>query len=350
MHIQNPDPVSGEKKERSVDIDIENTASIVQPEPLTQTVLDAHPLSPADAPHEVLMATHGKTFHFATRFLPLTLRRHVVTLYAFFRTLDDLVDVPPLNRSGEDIRQELEEWRLWFTQGRTFFAPQEPLGTHLSSVLAEHRVPTTIFLDFLDGMLSDLQAQEIHTFQEMYHYCYRVAGTVGLAMAHLLGIHSPQALEAAEKLGVAMQLTNILRDVGGDLAHGRIYLPVEELSHFDCSSTHLFQLYQNQRGPDERFRSLMRFQVARAHRYYVRGMSGIWLLPADCRLPILLASRLYRRILTEIERKNYDVLRSRAATSTAEKMREAAIAFTLDRLWRRGEIFTGADTGVLLED
>lgn len=327
-----------------------DTASVAQTNRLSHTIIPAQSLSSASDSDEWLMATHGKTFHFAARFLSPKLRRYVVTLYAFFRTLDDLVDAPPHGRQTEDIREELASWRLWFTEGRTLPAPQEPLGTHLSSVLTEHCVPAVIFLDFLDGMFSDLKSQEIRDFQEMYRYCYRVAGTVGLAMTHMLEVRSPQALEAAEKLGIGMQLTNILRDVGGDIAAGRIYLPLEDLERFDCSPTHLFQLYRDRRGPDERFRALMRYEVARAHSYYVSGMSGIWLLPADCRLPILLAGRLYRRILTEIERKDYDVLRSRATTSTPEKMREAAIAFTLDRLWRRGEIFTTTNVGALLEN
>lgn len=327
-----------------------DTVSAVQTDTLSHTIIPGQSLSSASDSDEWLMATYGKTFHFAARFLSPKLRRNVITLYAFFRTLDDLVDAPPHGRQTEDIREELESWRLWFTEGRTFPAPQEPLGTRLSSVLAEHCVPATMFLDFLDGMSSDLTSQAICDFQEMYRYCYRVAGTVGLAMTHILGVRSPQALEAAEKLGIGMQMTNILRDVGGDIAAGRIYLPLEDLERFDCSPTHLLQLYRERRGPDERFRALMHYEVTRAHSYYVSGMSGIWLLPADCRLPILLAGRLYRRILTEIERKNYDVLRSRATTSTSEKMREAAITFTLDRLWRRGEIFSTTDVGVLIED
>ena len=228
-------------------------------------------------------------------------------------------------------------------------APEEPLGSRLASVLAERPVPTEVFLDFLDGLASDVEAREIHDFQELYRYCYRVAGTVGLAMAHILGVNSPQALAAAQNLGIAMQLTNILRDVGGDLEVGRIYLPREDMERFGSSHSHLVSLYREQRGPDDRFRALMRYEVVRAHGYYVRGMSGIWLLPRNCRLTILIAGRLYRRILTVIEHRNYDVLRSRAATSLQEKLREAAIAFTLERLWRHGEAFSTTDE-VLIED
>jgi 15-cis-phytoene synthase len=299
---------------------------------------------------EWILAIHGRTFHFAARFLSPKIRRDVVTLYAFFRTLDDLVDITSEDRRIEDIRIELDAWQSWFTGGRSFPAPREPLGSRLSAVLAEHCIPTTIFLDFLEGMFSDLEPQEMHNFGELYRYCYRVAGTVGLAMTHVMGVNSAQALVAAENLGVGMQLTNILRDVGGDLALGRIYLPREDLERFDCSPGHLTQLYQDRCDPDDRFRALMRFQVARAHHYYVHGMSGIWLLPPGCRFPILVASRLYRRILTVIERKDYDVLHSRASTTFPEKVREAAIAFMLERLWSRGEVGSIAAPEVFLEN
>ncbi len=299
---------------------------------------------------EWLLATYGRTFHFAARFLSPKLRQDVVTLYAFFRTLDDLVDIPAEGHRIEDIRMELKAWQSWFTGSRSFPAPREPLGSRLAAVLAEHHVPTAIFLDFLEGMISDLEPQEICDFSGLYRYCYRVAGTVGLAMTHIMGVNSAQALAAAENLGIGMQLTNILRDMGGDLAAGRIYLPRDELEHFGCSRDHLLQLFMDQRGPDARFRALMRYQVDRAHRYYVRGMSGIWLLPPECRLPILVASRLYRRILTVIERKGYDVLRSRASTGFPEKVREAAIAFTIDRLWSRGETCPSTGAEALLEN
>jgi 15-cis-phytoene synthase len=303
------------------------------------------PITASDS-DEWILATHGRTFHFASRFLSPKLRHDVATLYAFFRTVDDLVDIPSADRRTEDIRIELDAWQSWFQENRSFPAPREPLGSRLAAVLSEHCIPTAIFLDFLEGMVSDLEPQVIRDFNELYRYCYCVAATVGLAMAHIMRANSAQALVAAENLGVGMQLTNILRDVGGDLALGSIYLPQDELAHFGCSIDHLIQLFRDRSGPDDRFRALMRYQVARAHRYYVRGMSGIWLLPIDCRLPILVASRLYRRILTLIERKDYDVLRSRASTSFPEKVREAAIAFTLDQLWSRGEASHSAEAEV----
>jgi 15-cis-phytoene synthase len=316
---------------------------------LTETVVPSQPSPVAKTNEdEWLLATHGRTFHFASRFLAPKMRRDVVTLYAFFRTLDDLVDIPVKGRSIEDIRIELETWKSWFSRGRSSPAPREPLGSRLAAVLTEHYVPTTIFLDFLEGMAFDLEPQLMRNFNDLYRYCYRVAGTVGLAMTYILGVNSTQALVAAENLGIAMQLTNILRDIGGDLTLGRIYLPQEDLERFDCCSDHLAHLYWNQ-CCDDRFRALMRFQVARAHDYYVRGMPGIWLLPRGYRFPILVASRLYRRILTVIEHRDYYVLRSRASTSFPEKVREAAIAFMLERLWSRGERCLKTEVEVFLE-
>ncbi len=285
-----------------------------------------------------MLAAHGRTFHFAARFLPPNLRSPVVTLYAFFRTLDDLVDEPTSGSSPAAIRDELAAWRSWLASGHAGPAPREPLGASVAALIAAYGIPPSIFLDFLDGMTSDLEPREVLDFAELRRYCYCVAGTVGLAMTYVLGAASPQALAAAESLGIAMQLTNVLRDVGTDLTAGRIYLPRDELTRFGSSRAHLERLAASPRGPDERFRALMRAQIARAHSYYAFGMAGIWLLPRDCRMPILIAARLYRAILTAIERGDYNVLHQRAATSFPEKVREAAVAFTIDRLWRRGEV------------
>ncbi len=288
---------------------------------------------------EQLLAAHGRTFHFAARFFPLTHRRPITTLYAFFRTLDDLVDEPEEDNQRERVHEELCAWHAWFSQGGSFAAPREPLGERLAVIMADYHIPTSIFLDFLAGLTLDLEPQEMLTFAEMERYCYGVAGTVGRALAHVMGATSDQALHAAESLGIAMQLTNILRDIGSDLTADRLYLPRDDLARFGSSRAHLCKLMREQRGPDARFRAFMRYEITRASGYYAQSMPGIWLLPPECRLPVLLAARLYRRILMVIERQDYDVLRLRAATSFPEKVSEAMIAFILDRLWRGGEAF-----------
>ena len=301
------------------------------------------------ASEERLLATYGRTFHFAARFFPPTLRYPIITLYAFFRTLDDLVDEPREGNPSEDVREELRAWHTWFREGGSLAAPREPLGERLALIIANYYIPAELFLDFLAGLSLDLEPQEMITFEEMECYCYGVAGTVGRALAHVMGATSAQALHATESLGIAMQLTNILRDVGSDLTVGRIYLPRDDLASFGSSREHLYQLMREQRGPDARFLALMGQQIARASGYYMQSMPGTWLLLPQCRLPILLAARLYRRILTVIADRDYDVLRSRAATSFPEKPGEAMIVFILDRLWRGGEAFPCPEVEVRCE-
>jgi phytoene synthase len=309
-------------------------------DPRATTTTDADAAVSANAADERLMASQGRTFRFAARFLPVPLRPQVIGLYAFFRTLDDLVDDTAANRPASDtaaVRAELAAWRAWLDDRAAHPAPRPALAARLGALLDAGRVPTPVLHAFLDGMEFDLCPPEIADFAALRQYCYRVAGTVGLAIAHLMDATTPATLAAAEQLGTAMQLTNVLRDVGGDLVAGRVYLPRDELARHGSSPAHLADLVARGGGPDDHFRALMREQIARARHYYARGMAGIWLLPRDCRLPILIAARLYRGILMAIERADYDVLRHRAATSLPEKLGEAAVAFTLDRLWRRGE-------------
>lgn len=296
-----------------------------------------------------LLKTHGKTFHFASRFFPRKHRQAVISLYAFFRTLDDLVDERPPDWQADQVRRELEAWQDWFERGFSEAAPREPLGTTLVALMQEYALPTTLFLDFLAGLFSDMGCQEFFQFQELYQYCYRVAGTVGMTMAHVLGNTSEQALTAAKDLGIAMQLTNILRDVGRDLSAGRVYLPLAELERFALTPYTLHQFYQVQGKPDERFCALMRAQIARARHYYRAGLHGVWLLQPDCRLPILLAGRLYQGILFEIEQRSYDVLHRRAATSLFTKVREAGVVFLLNLLWRVGEASITPDMDIPYE-
>ncbi|HET9017392.1 MAG TPA: phytoene/squalene synthase family protein [Thermomicrobiaceae bacterium] len=291
---------------------------------------------PSD-PHAHLLATHARTFNFAARFLPADLRQPVTVLYAFSRTLDDLVDEPHGANPPAVAGAELDAWRTWLERGREGRVPREPLGAALAGVIERFQIPTGYLVDLVDGLAEDLTLRDVADTAALRRYCYGVAATVGLAMAHVLGATSPPALAAAGDLGTAMQLTNILRDVGADLGRGRLYLPADVLARCGLSRSDVEELAARGAGPDDRLRAVMRAQLTQAREYYARGMAGIWLLPPDCRLPVLIAARLYRRILDVIEANDYDTLRRRAATTRAEKLREAAIAAMLDRLWRHGE-------------
>ena len=295
-----------------------------------------------------LMTSRARTFAFAARFLPREHRQAVVVLYAFCRTMDDLADDPPPGASPQEIRASIEAWREWLTSGYRSDPPEPAgLGPALQEVLERYQVPPDYLLALLKGVESDLGAVQMPDFSALYRYSSRVAGAVGLAMSHILGARQPEALVAANQLGIAMQLTNVLRDVGGDLRQNRIYLPADELAQFGYSGDRLKALIRDQEPPDRQFRSLMRFQVARTRSYYARSLASIWLLPAPARPGILIAGRLYRAILDVIEANGYDVLHRRAVTSRIRKTREALAALTMVSLWGKDDPAILDETGGL---
>lgn len=289
------------------------------------------PLSPELA---ALLPQKARTFALASRFLPQRQRMPVVVLYAFCRLLDDLVDEPPPDLDPAVISARLQTWRAWLLDCWSVADPPEPvdLALALRAVLEDHDLPPVYLTQLIDGLASDLQPVQIPDFAALRHYSFLVAGTVGLAMSHLLGGRGPEALAAAGDLGIAMQLTNILRDLGADIRNGRCYLPADELAQHGFTAERLCALVAHGH-PDDDFRDLMRMQIARARVYYARGLAGVWLLPPDARPAILIAGRLYRAILNTIEANDYDVLRRRAVVSRLAKAYEALISLALVRLW-----------------
>ncbi len=168
----------------------------------------------------------------------------------------------------------------------------------------------------------DTRIKRYETFDELYVYCYRVASTVGLMSSEILGYAERITLEYAEAMGIGMQLTNILRDVKEDAAIGRIYLPQEDLRAFKVSEE---QIFANEF--DAHFAEMMKFQVARARVFFEKGEKGIAFLEKDSRFTVLLASRIYAKILDEIEKQNYDVFAKRAHTTKRQKI------FALPNIW-----------------
>lgn len=294
------------------------------------------PLTPDLA---ALLPQKARTFALASRFLPPAERRATVTLYAFCRSMDDLVDEPPPGLEPFEIRARLVAWRRWLADDWRTARPPEPvaLGIALRDLIAEYDLPTGYLVQLLDGLLSDLGTVQMADFAQLQRYCFLVAGTVGLAMCHVLGARCPAALSAAADLGIAMQLTNVLRDLGADLRAGRSYLPADELARFGYTPERLRQAAQ-QRRLDDDLRALLRFQIARARGYYARGLAGVWLLPPASRPAILVAGRLYRAILGAIEASDYDVLGRRAVVSRRVKVYESVAALLLVRLWGAGTV------------
>jgi 15-cis-phytoene synthase len=279
-----------------------------------------------------IMARHAHTFDFASRFLSPERRRATRVLYAFFRLLDDLVDVHGASNPNarSSALSEVEEWGEWLSNGLTETPPDPFLGAHLRFVLDTYAVPLGVLGDFLDGMRADLvEERRVASFGELEMYCYQVAGTVGLAMCPVLGAHGQPAHEAAKDLGIAMQLTNVIRDVGGDLLLNRVYLPLEEIEACGLSVGDLYTLATSGEPLPAAYVDLMRRQISRADGYYAKGVAGISLLPWRTRLPILIAARLYQRILRSLARDGYDSLRGRAVTTRWEKATETVRCLAL---------------------
>jgi phytoene synthase len=274
-----------------------------------------------------LLPEKARTFAFAARFLPRDQRSRVVVLYAFCRLMDDLVDEPPPGVGPAETRRRLATWREWLCDGASGCALPEPamLAAPVWALIEERQLPMAYLLGLLHGLESDLDLVRMADFVALRRYCFLVAGTVGLAMSHLLGARQPEALAAAAELGIAMQLTNILRDLGSDLRAGRCYLPTDELATFGYSAERLAARALDGHR-DDAFRALMRFQIGRARQHYARGLAGVPLLPAEARPAILIAGRLYRAILDAIEASDFDVFHRRAATSKRTKLYEAVTA------------------------
>lgn len=273
-----------------------------------------------------LLANRARTFALATRFLPRGDRDAVAVLYAFCRTVDDLVDEPSRDMSRAAVAASLAAWRCWLERGLPPRAEPQPLelAVALRAVVRERDVPTRYLCGLIDGVASDLEPVRMADFAALRRYAVQVAGTVGLAMCHVLGARDPAALTAAVELGIAMQLTNILRDVGADLRADRVYLPIDELATHGYTTARLLALGADPTLADAAFEEVMRHQIARARTYYERGMAGVWRLPRRTRAAILLAARLYRAILDEIDCSIPAVLTRRVSTSRRRKLREVA--------------------------
>lgn len=269
---------------------------------------------------------HAKSFWFASHALFGARRRGAFALYAFCRRLDDVVDAPGADRAALPAR--LDHARALI---RNLYRPAENLPwpawpegelAALRHTVQRFEVPEQPLHDLVAGMEMDLSKHRYADANELDLYCYRVAGTVGLMMAPLLGCDDPRALTAAAELGHAMQLTNILRDVGEDLARGRIYLPADSLAAYDLTEADL------QRGTvDARWRALMGAQIARARGLYAQGFAGLCALRGfGAQTMVRVMAAVYGGILAAIERAEFDVFTRRVHVPLSGKLRLAGRA------------------------
>jgi phytoene synthase len=257
-----------------------------------------------------ITAQHSKSFHIASGFLPEEKRAAVRALYAFCRTVDDVVDTSSI--AERDL--SLDYWRRQI-ETPSISNHEDPVAAAWSDTLIRYHIPRHYALQLIDGVARDLSQTRYATFEDLSTYCYGVASTVGLMSMYIIGFSSTEAVPYAIKLGVALQMTNILRDVGEDYRNGRVYLPQDEVSAFDVNESDLAAGIVT-----EQWRELMRFQIDRTRKLYEESWRGIRMLERDGQTAIAAASNLYSGILDVIERNDYDVFARRASLSAWGKM------------------------------
>ncbi len=269
-------------------------------------------------------AAWAKTFYLGTLLMPPAKRRAIWAIYVWCRRTDELMDSPEAQaRPTAELAARLDAWEA---RTRELFAGsvRDGLDLVMRDTIERYPQPIQPYLDMIEGMRMDLQMHRYASFRELELYCYRVAGTVGLMTQEVMGVDPaytsapwsarPDTSEAAVALGIANQLTNILRDVGEDRERGRIYLPQDEMVQFGYSEAELLAGVVN-----DNWRALMRFQLQRARAWFARSEAGVrWLAP-DARWPVWASLRLYRGILDVIEQLDYDVFNHRAFVPTAGK-------------------------------
>ena len=258
---------------------------------------------------EKITSQHSKSFYFASGLLPEEKRAAVRALYAFCRTVDDIVDETP--DAERDCK--LDYWRAMVEAAS--FEDNDLIAAAWADTLTRYHIPRHYALQLIDGVARDLSQVRYQTFEELATYCYGAASTVGLMSMYIVGFKSNEAIPYAIKLGVALQMTNILRDVGEDYRNGRLYLPREELAFYGIPESDIAQ-----GRVTGNWRQFMKFQIDRTRQLYEASWEGVKMLEHEGQLAIGAASVFYEGILQEIEKNDYNVFSCRASLSTLRKV------------------------------
>ncbi|HEV2617048.1 MAG TPA: phytoene/squalene synthase family protein [Candidatus Acidoferrales bacterium] len=255
----------------------------------------------------------ARNFYYGFMLLPAAKRDALCALYAFMRGVDDISDEAG---AVEDKTRRLNERRAEMDRALAGDDDGGPLWPAFRHTVKTYGIPPRYLHDLISGAEMDLTIASYETFDELREYCYRVAGTVGLCCLHVFGFSDPRAPELAEKLGIAFQLTNILRDIPGDFAMGRVYLPNEDFRRFHCDARELAEGKSS-----AEIASLMRFEVERGWQFYREGWQLLELVSEDSRAALWGMARIYSGILEKIEARNFVVASAAPARlRTAEKL------------------------------
>jgi phytoene synthase len=261
------------------------------------------------------VAQSGSSFYYAFLFLPPTQRAAITAFYAYCREIDDVVD------DANDLGVAATKLQWWRHEVQQAYAgtPTHPVMKAWMPSANQYNIAAQPLLDMIDGCQMDLQQTRYLDFTSLEHYCHLVAGIVGDVSARIFGHTQTETLQYAHKLGLALQLTNIIRDVGEDARRGRIYLPISDLQRFDVKAHEILHT-QTPWGYSDRFTALMQFQAQRAHQYYDEAIA--LLPPADRRAQRsgLMMAQIYRTLLKEIEHSGFQVLHQRIALTPLRKV------------------------------
>jgi phytoene synthase len=255
-------------------------------------------------------AASGSSFYYSFLYLPPERRRAIIALYAFCREVDDAVDEPG------DTQLAAAKLAWWRSELANLFAgkPQHPVTKALAAHLESYSISLENLSEIVDGMEMDLTQTRYLDWPALERYCYRVAGVVGILAAGIFGYRDARTLDYARELGIAFQLTNIIRDVGEDARKNRIYLPMEDLKRFGLPAVDILKLKET-----AAFRSLMQFEAERARSYYARALATLPSADRRAQRPGLIMAAIYRALLTELERDGFPVLTHRISLTPLRK-------------------------------
>jgi len=256
-------------------------------------------------------ASSGSSFTSSFRFLPQDKRRAMTTLYAFCREVDDVVD----ECSDANVARTTLNW--WRNEVAAIYGgkPTHPVCQALVSVVRQFKLPQEHLQEIIDGMEMDLDQPRYADFKSLQLYCYRVASVVGLLSAEIFGYSDRQTLKYAHDLGIAFQLTNIIRDVGEDARRNRIYLPMDEMQQFGVTAADILNARET-----ENFHKLMAFQIERARQYYRQALAHLPAVDRKAQRAGLIMAAIYQAVLDEVEASGCHVLKERVSLTTRYKL------------------------------
>lgn len=264
------------------------------------------------------LAHNSRSFRFATRFLPEGEALKIAEVYAFCRFTDDLVD-SDANQTRDQLQARLRDWtelaHLAYLGHKTGISLlDQPMGR-----MGRSRIPFTYVTSLIEGMQMDIDHRPYRTMRDLKRYTFRVAGIIGQWLTDMVGVHHTWAFERAADLGHAMQVTNIIRDVGEDWRQGRFYLPMDLLDRHGLNLSDIDQIMRSASSPPPAYIALMEDMMAEAEGHYRRAMQGIPSLPGFFQKPVLVAALVYRSIHSALRANRYDNFRKRAQSSAFKK-------------------------------